>query len=98
MAKKDTTFGYHPMGTPTCIRKQEVGKPSENAAKPCARAQGYVNDLRADGLRKDRVFRVGTWNVDSLTDRAGEVIEALSDTKVDGKVVVASSMELRQKM
>jgi len=28
-------------------------------------------------------FWVGTWNVDSLTGRAGEVIEALSDRKVD---------------
>ena len=24
------TFGYHPVGTPTCLRKQEVGKPSWN--------------------------------------------------------------------
>jgi len=28
-------------------------------------------------------FQVGTWNVDSLTGRAGEVVEALSDRKVD---------------
>jgi len=61
-----------------------VGKPSRNAAQPCARAQGYVNDdLRADGLWKDWVFWVSTWNVDSLTGRAGEIVEALSDIKVD---------------
>jgi len=50
-------------------------------------------------------FRVGTWNVDLLTGRAGEVVEALSERKVDvacikkhdGKVVVTSSMELKPK-
>ena len=59
-------------------------KASQNSAQPCARAQGYVNDdLRADGLRKGWGFSVGTWNVHSLTGRAGEVVEALSDMKVD---------------
>ena len=85
MANNDMSFGYHPMGAPTCLRKQEVGKPSWNAAQPCARAQGCVaqgcvhDDLRADGLWKGRQFRVGTWNVDSLTGRSGKVVEALSD-------------------
>jgi len=41
------------------------------------------DDLRANGLRKGWQFRVGTWNVGSLTGRAGEVVEALSDRKVD---------------
>jgi len=69
-----------PHGCPTCLRKQEVGKPSQNAAQPCARAQVYVNDdLRADGLQKGWGFQISTWNVDSLTGRAGEVVEALSD-------------------
>ena len=44
MANKDMTCGYHPVGAPTCQRKQEVGKPSWNAAQPHARAQGCVND------------------------------------------------------
>jgi len=58
--------------------------PSWNAAQPCARVHTYVkDDLRADGLRKGGGFRVGTWNVDSLTGRAGKVVEALSDRKVD---------------
>jgi len=74
MANKDTTFRYHTMVASTCLCKQEVGKPSQNAAQPCARAEGYVNDdLRADGLWKGRGFWVGTWNVDSLTGRAGEI-------------------------
>jgi len=60
------------------------GKPYQNAAQPCARVQGCINDdLRADGLQKGWGFGVGTWNVDSLTGRAGEVVEALSDRKVD---------------
>ena len=28
--------GLDPVGAPTCLRKQEVGKPSRNAAQPCA--------------------------------------------------------------
>jgi len=39
MANKDTTFGYHPVGAPKCLHKQEVGNPSWNAAQPCARAE-----------------------------------------------------------
>jgi len=42
-----------------------------------------ITTLRADGLRKSWGFWVGTWNVDSLTGRAGEVVEALSDKKVE---------------
>jgi len=53
-----------------------VGKTSWNAAQPCASVQGCINDdVRADGLWKGWGFRVGTWNVDSLTGRAGEVLE-----------------------
>ena len=72
-------YGFNPMGDRTCLRKQEVGKPSLNAAQSCAKAEGCVHDdpPRADGLRKGWSFRVGTWNVDSLTGRSGEV-EALA--------------------
>jgi len=84
MENKDTTFGYHPVGTSICLRKQKVGKPSWNTVQPYAGVQGCVNDdLRADGLRKGWRFRVGIWNVDSLTGRAGEVVEVLLDRKVD---------------
>jgi len=52
------------------------------------RVQGYVNDvLKADGLRKCWGFRVGTSNVDSLTGRAGEVVKALLDRKVDSACI-----------
>ena len=94
MANKTMIFGYHPVGTPTCLYKQEVGKRCWNAAQLCARVQGCVNDdLTADGLRKCWGFWVGTWNVDSLTGRAGEVVEALWDWKVD----VACIQEIRWK-
>jgi len=59
-------------------------KPSQNAAQPCAKGEGCVHDhLRADKLHEGWGFRVGTWNVDSLTDRAGELVEALVDREVD---------------
>jgi len=28
MVSKDTIVGYHPVGAPTCLCKQDVGKPS----------------------------------------------------------------------
>jgi len=34
-------------------------------------------------MRKGWAFRVGTWNVDPLTARAGEIVEGLSDREVD---------------
>jgi len=68
-------FGFNPVGTPTCLCKQEVGKSSLNAAQPDAKAEGCVHDdpPRADKLRKGWFFRVGTWNIDSLTGRSGHV-------------------------
>ena len=81
MVGKSTIIGYHPMVAPMCRCKQEVG---DNAAQPCAKAGGCVHDdLRADKLRKGWGFRVGTWNIDSLTGRVGELVEALTDTEVD---------------
>ena len=61
-----------------------MGKPSQNVAQPFAKAEGCVqDDLRADKLWKGWGFRVGTWNADSLTGRAGELVEALADRDVD---------------
>ena len=62
MVGKSTIIGYHPVGAATCLRKQEVGKPSQNAAQPCAKAEGCVrDDLRADKVRKGWGFRVRTF-------------------------------------
>jgi len=80
MANKDMTFGYHsnmPMQT-------GGGESQLECSTTLCYGTGYVNDdLRADGLRKGWGFRVGTLNVDSLTGRAGKVVEVLSDRKVD---------------
>ena len=44
----------------------------------------YMRTLpRADGLRKGWPFWVGTWNVDSLTERSGELVEALGERRID---------------
>jgi len=62
-----------------------VGKPSLNTAQPDAKAEGCVHDdpPRADKLRKGWFFRVGTWNIDSLTGRSGELVEALAERRMD---------------
>jgi len=69
---------------PQCLRKPEVGKPSLNAAEPRAKAEGCVHDdLRVDKLWKGWSFRVGTWNIDSLTGRASELVEVLVERRLD---------------
>jgi len=96
MESTTNDIGCNPMGAPTCLREQEVGKPSRNAAQHCAKADGCVNDdpcRRRDALREGWGFRVGTWNADSLTRRAGELVEVLPDRKVD----VACVQETRWK-
>jgi len=65
MMASNNIFGYDPLG----LCKQDVGKPSPNAAQPDATAEGCVHDdpHGADKLRRGWSFRVGTWNIDSLT-------------------------------
>ena len=67
MVYNNIDFGFNSVGAPTCLRKQEVGKPSLNAAQPYAKADSCVHDdpPRTDKLQKGWPFRVGTWNVDS---------------------------------
>ena len=90
---------------PTLYRRPPKGI---SAAQPCAKAEGCVHDdVRVDKLRKGLGFRVGTWNVDSLTGRAGEQVEAFADREVDvglkctvfkkrdGEAVAAGSLELK---
>ena len=60
-----------------CIRDR-------NAAQPHPKAEGCVHDdLWADKLWKHWGFRVGTWNIDSLTGRAGELVQALAERRMD---------------
>jgi len=74
-----------------------------DAAQPYAKAEGCVHDNPpgADKLRKGWPFRVGTWNVDSLTGRSGELVEALSERrmwhvskKLGGEVLGVGSLVL----
>ena len=46
-----------------------------------AKAEGCVHDdpPSADKLQKGWSFRVGTWNIDSLTGRSGQLVEALAE-------------------
>jgi len=61
-----------------------MGNLAYNAAQPHAKAEGCVHDdLRADKLRKGWGFRVGTWNIDSLTGRVGELVETLAERRMD---------------
>jgi len=59
------------------------GNPARTQYNPVLGCRVVNDDLRADGLRKGWGFRVSTWNVDSLTGKAGEVVEVLSDRTVD---------------
>ena len=43
----------------------------------------YDDPYRGDELRDGWAFRVGTWNVDSLTGRLGELVEALGERRMD---------------
>jgi len=62
---------------------QRWGYPARTQHNPVLRQEGCVlDDLRADKLWKVWGFRVSTWNIDSLTGRAGE-LEALANREVD---------------
>jgi len=62
-----------------------MGKPSRNTAQPYAKAEGFVYEdpSRADELWKGWSFRVGTWSIDSLTGRSGELVEAMAERRTD---------------
>ena len=71
------------MGAPR-LCKQGGGETQPERNTTHAKAEGCVNDdLRADKLRKGWGFRVGTWNIDSLTGRAGELVDALAERRLD---------------
>ena len=44
MMAYNNVIGLDPVGAHTCLRKQEVVKPSLNAAQPFAKADGCVHD------------------------------------------------------
>ena len=82
-------MGLIPWAPPHAYVNRRWGNP----AQPDAKAEGCVHDdpPRADKLRKSWAFRVGTWNIDSLTGRSGELVEALAERWID----VACVQEIR---
>jgi len=78
MARQNKGAGSSPWELQHAYDKQQVG--SNAKAKRCV-----YDGQKSDKLQKDWVFRVGSWNVDSLTGRAGEVVKVLEldDRKVD---------------
>jgi len=44
----NSIIGLDPMGAPTCLRKQEVEKPSLNAAQPYAKAECCTHHVHHD--------------------------------------------------
>ena len=79
MASSNKEVGYHPMGAPTCLRKKRWVKPDWNATQHCVKAHCCEHD---DKLREGWAFRVGTWNVDSITGRVGELEEVLTNRRI----------------
>jgi len=75
--------GITPWVPPHADANTRWGNPARTQHNPVLGCRVVNDDLRADGLWKRWGFRVSTWNVDSLTVRAGEVVEALSERKVD---------------
>ena len=46
MTAYNNDIGLDPVGDPTCLRKQKVGKPSRNAAQPYAKEEAvYIRTL-----------------------------------------------------
>ena len=57
------------------------GNPARTQHNPVLRQRVVfmMTYLRADKLWKGWRYQVGTWNVDSLTGRAGELVETLAE-------------------
>jgi len=80
------------MGTPTCLCKQEVGKPSQNTAQLCAKAKGCVHEeLRLINCGKAGDFGLVPGTLTHLTEQVNWRIQKLmwhAFKKHDGEVVV----------
>ena len=77
--------GYHPVGAPHAYANRRWGNPARtqhSALLPATYIPVY-NDHKTDKLWQGWGFRVSTWNIDSLTGRAGELVEALAERKID---------------
>jgi len=96
MANKDTIVGITPW-VPHMPMQIGSGETQPKCRQLCARVHGCVNDdLRAYGLWKGWGFWVSTWNVDSLTGRAGEVVEELVEKLIWHAFKKDTAKRLRQ--
>jgi len=58
MANKDMTFGYHPVGAPTCLRKQDMGKKlvmGDSGKKKTIRFDSIQCHKRVDSIQFDSI-------------------------------------------
>jgi len=77
-------LGITPLVLPHAYANRMWGNPARMQHNPVLKRRVMLMmTLRADGLWKCWGFWFSTGNVDSLTGRAGEVVQALSDRKVD---------------
>ena len=63
---------------PPAYDKQKVGEPSQSTALKSVH-EGH----KPDALQRGWSFRIVSWNVDSMTGRAGELVKVFSRRKVD---------------
>ena len=82
--------------------RQSAGPSLFSADILWSRSEGCVHDdpPRADKLRKGWAFRVGTWNIDSLTGRSGGLVEArgLVEALAERQMDVACVQEVRWRL
>ena len=67
-----------PWAPPPAYEKQEVGEPNQTAGQQCAN-----EGIQSDALQGGWLFRIATWNIDSMTGKAGELVEAFRRRRVD---------------
>ena len=78
-------LGVTPWAPPYAYANRRWGNPVRTQRNTVLRQRVVLMMIpqdRRDALWEGWGFRVGTWNADSLTGRAGELVEVLADRKV----------------
>jgi len=79
----------------TCLAQTGDERPQTTAAQHCAKTvQCVYEGDKHDKLQKGCIFRARTWNMDSLTGRAGEVVKVLDDIEVDAANTTITSSDI----
>jgi len=78
-------LGFTPWAPPHAYVNRRWGNPAGTQHNPILRHRVWVHDdpPRADKLRKGWTFRAGTWNIYSRTSRAGELVEAWAERRME---------------